>query len=79
MVTHDDKACSIWLASKGSLAVDQQEYVAWLRASPSTSGRKTFIAVEGFGNVFEEEIPAGKSTNDVSPNSGEIPLLRLIR
>lgn len=64
MVTDDDKECSVWLASKGSLAVDQQEYGAWLRASLFTSGRKTFMAVEGIGNVFGAETPVAKPTTE---------------
>ena len=43
------------MVSKGSLSLDQQEYGAWLRASPSSLGRKTFMVVEGFGNVFGED------------------------
>ena len=69
-VSHDDKECSLWLASKGSLSLDQQEYGAWLRASLSSSVGKTFMAVEGFGNVFGEDTPSKKTGADPPPNSG---------
>ena len=47
MVSHDVKECSVWLSSKGSLTLDQQEYSPWLRADPFLVGRKSFMFVSG--------------------------------
>ena len=33
MLDHDDKDCEVWLKSKGSLSVEDQQYGHWLRAS----------------------------------------------
>ena len=30
--THDDKECSVWLQSKGSIVVEDQQFGAWLQA-----------------------------------------------
>ena len=45
MVSHDDKDCEIWLASKGTLSLDKQGY----------GGRKNYTSIPGFGNVFDNE------------------------
>ena len=52
MVSHDAKECSIWLASKASLPLDQQEYGLWLRADPFSVGKKSFLFVLGSGGDF---------------------------
>ena len=49
MASHDVKECSVWLFSKGSLSLDQQEYGSWLRADPSSVGKKSFIFVPSIG------------------------------
>ena len=53
MVSHDAKECSIWLASKASLPLDQQEYGSWLRADPFSVGKKSFLFIPGSGGDFE--------------------------
>ena len=52
MVFHDAKECSIWLASKATLPLDQQEYGSWLRADPFSVGKKSFLFVPGSGGDF---------------------------
>ena len=52
MVSHDAKECSIWLASKASLPLDQQEYGSWLRADPFSVGKKSFLFIPGSGGDF---------------------------
>lgn len=42
MVSHDDRECEVWLASKGTIFVEKREYGAWLRASPYNSGESSF-------------------------------------
>ena len=46
-VSHDDKDCNRWLASKGTLDITKQEYGAWLRAPPFNLGKKTVVSVMG--------------------------------
>lgn len=38
-ISHTDKECEIWLASEGTLTLDQQEYGAWLQALPYIRGK----------------------------------------
>lgn len=59
LVSHDDKECSIWLASKGALSSDQQGYGPWLQAYPYSTGKKSYMVVSGMGNDFGgDDIPA---------------------
>ena len=53
MVSHDAKECNIWLSSKGSLSLEQQEYGSWLRADPFSVGKKSFLFVPGSGGDFD--------------------------
>ena len=46
--THDDKQCSIWLQSKGSIAVEDQQFGAWLRAPQFNPTRRSYVEVKGF-------------------------------
>ena len=47
-LSHDDKECEIWLKSKGTLSVDQQQFGNWIRANPFGSSRSRSIEVKGF-------------------------------
>ena len=38
-LTHSDKECDVWVRSKGSLAENERQYGAWLRA-PTFNMRK---------------------------------------
>nr|POE68408.1 hypothetical protein CFP56_20718 [Quercus suber] len=66
MVSHDAKECSVWLASKGSLSLDQQGYGAWLRADPFSVGRKSFVFVSGTGDDFGGNDGPGKGSGGVT-------------
>lgn len=66
MVSHDAKECSVWLSSKGSLSLDQQEYGSWLQADPFSVGKKSFMFVPGSGGAF------GGVDNHVRSGSGSI-------
>ena len=50
LVTHDEKECEKWLAGKGSNHQVQQEYGAWLRATPFNPGRTSYTTVSGMGD-----------------------------
>ena len=51
-VSHMDKECEKWLASKGTLTLDQQEYGAWFRAPPYNTEKTCFTKVSGMGDGF---------------------------
>ena len=48
-LTHDEKNCIMWLQSKGSLKVENQQFGQWLRVSQTTSLKKMVIDVTGYG------------------------------
>ena len=66
MVSHDAKECSIWLSSKGSLSLDQQEYGSWLQANPFLVGKKSFMFVPRSGGDF------GGMDNHVRSGTGSV-------
>ena len=49
LVSHDDKDCGRWLSSKGTLAIESQEFGAWLQAPIFNPGKKNVVIVEGSG------------------------------
>ncbi|KAF3964505.1 hypothetical protein CMV_011216 [Castanea mollissima] len=51
-VSHTEKECDKWLASKGTLSVEQQEYGAWLRALPHNPGKAVSTKVSGMGDGY---------------------------
>ena len=54
----------MWLASKGSLPLDQQGFGAWLRADPFSAGKKTFVFVSGTGDDFGGKDGPAKGRRD---------------
>lgn len=48
MLNHDDKDSEIWLKSKGTLSVDNQQFWHWLRASQFSPSRRQRIEVKGY-------------------------------
>ena len=46
--THDDKECLVWLQSKGSIVVEDQQFGAWLRAPQFNLTRRSYVEVKGF-------------------------------
>ena len=77
-VSHMDKECEKWLASKGTLTLNQQEYGAWFRAPPYNTGKTCVTKVSGMGDGFGCT-QLGKSTSMkdivgyVHETSGEQP------
>ena len=48
MVSHDDKDYSIWLRSKGSLKIEDQQFGNWIRVALVNPSRKSVMDVKGF-------------------------------
>ena len=71
MVSHDAKECSIWLSSKASLSLEQQEYGSWLRADPFSVGKKSFLFVPGSGGDFGGVDNTGRSGSEAERGSQE--------
>ena len=46
-LSHDDKDCVLWLSSKGSLSVDEQQFSSWLKASQFNPAKKLTVEVQG--------------------------------
>ena len=47
-LNYADKNCELWLQSKSTLTVDQQQYNSNLKAAPYTSSGRDVIVVLGF-------------------------------
>ena len=47
-LTHDDKECALWLRSKGTLSVQDQQFGSWIRASQFNPARKSIVEVQGY-------------------------------
>ena len=47
-LSHDDKNCNLWINSKGTLKVENQQFGSCLRAAPYTSAGKDVIYVSGY-------------------------------
>ena len=75
-VSHDDKDCNRWLASKGTLDIAKQEYGAWLRAPPFNHGKKTVVSVRGLdeeddvGSLSPPSAAGGRATPQ-TPTHGD--------
>ena len=50
-VSHDDKDCFLWLRSKGTLTVAEQQFGPWIRAPLFNPAKKSFVAVKGYDHV----------------------------
>ena len=47
-LTHDDKECALWLRSKGTLSVQDQQFGLWIRASQFNPAKKSIVEVQGY-------------------------------
>ena len=47
-LSHDDKNCNLWINSKGTLKVKNQQFGSCLRAAPYTSAGKDVIYIPGY-------------------------------
>ena len=61
-VSHADKECEIWLASKGKLTQEQQEYGAWLHALPHNPGKISVTTVSGIGDGLGQSSPMNSAS-----------------
>ena len=48
LVSHGDKDCVLWLNSRGTLQVEDQQFGPWLRAPQFNQARKTVVEVQGY-------------------------------
>ena len=87
MVSHEEKECEKWLAGKGSNPHKQQEYGAWLRATPYNPRNSPYMTVPGMGDglggfttqsyaektsVAEEPSPATQDDEPVPVQSSNV-------
>lgn len=47
-IFHDDKDCSLWLCSKGTLKLDDQQFGPWIRAPLFNPTKKSVVEVKGY-------------------------------
>lgn len=83
-LSHDDKECEIWIKSKGTLSVDQQQFGNWIRANPFGSNRSRSIEVKEFesrqtsprgarvGNEDKAVKQRAQTSEDVTSGGGEV-------
>ena len=76
-LTHGERDCELWMASGGSLTVEDRKYGMWLRAPLSNNVKRSTIAVPGFfqqkkashASTVEEKEPVLKPHQPVTPAS----------
>ncbi|XP_050243995.1 uncharacterized protein LOC126692427 [Quercus robur] len=78
---HDDKECEVWIKSKGTLSVDQQQFGNWIRANSFGPNKSRSLEVKGFesrqtsaqearmGNK-DREVKQRNQTSEVGDSSG---------
>ena len=47
-ISHDNKDCSLWLRSKGTLKSDDQQFGLWISAPLFNPVKKSFVEVKGY-------------------------------
>ena len=50
-LTHDNKECVLWLRSKGTLSVEEQQFGSWIRANQFNPVKKSIVEVQGYENM----------------------------
>jgi len=66
-LSHDDKSCELWIQSKGTLLVSEQQVGPSLQVSPHRSARKGVIVVLGmFERTASQPIWSEKEVADNS-------------
>lgn len=68
-VAHDDKECFLWLSSKGSLKVDNQQFGHWIQAAQFNTTRKSIMDVKGFGKKDTQCLSGASSITGTSSSS----------
>nr|XP_023889748.1 uncharacterized protein LOC112001798 [Quercus suber] len=66
-LSHDDKDCSHWLQSNGTLAVEDRQFGPWIRAAQFNYSKKTVVEVQGY------EVSKHTVQNPNGSNQNEIP------
>lgn len=67
LVSHDDKDCILWLNSRVSLRIEEQQFGPWIRAPKFNHGRKLVVEVQGYDqprrakpqSVLSKEVQTG--------------------
>lgn len=64
-LSHDDKDCTLWLQSKGSLTVKDRQFGPWIRAALFNQSKKTVVEVQGYEGPMHksQNQPGGVSQN----------------
>ncbi|KAK7820360.1 uncharacterized protein CFP56_038980 [Quercus suber] len=81
LLSHDDKECEMWLKSKGSLTMEQQQFGHWIKASQFGPSRRHSVEVKGFSspvanNLLSRANPSEGVAQQRDDPSG-LPLLPL--
>ena len=69
LVLHNDEDCVLWLNSRGTLRVEDQQFGPWIRAPQFNQARKTIVEVQGYKQPRREM--AQSKASDVM-QTGEI-------
>ncbi|KAK9985095.1 hypothetical protein SO802_034620 [Lithocarpus litseifolius] len=72
-ISHDDKDCSLWLRSKGTLTVSEQQFGPWIRAPLFNPAKKSFVEVKGYEAVntgVAGDVAAVRITSDAWASHG---------
>nr|XP_023870320.1 uncharacterized protein LOC111982935 [Quercus suber] len=48
LLSHDNKDCDLWLSSRGSLRIEDQQFGPWIRAPQFNHVKKTVVEVQGY-------------------------------
>ena len=66
-LSHDDKDCTLWLQSNGTLAVEDRQFGPWIRAAQFSYSKKAVVEVQGYdAPVHKVQNPCGNSQNLMS-------------
>ena len=77
MLSYDDKECELWLKSKGTLLVDQQQFGHWISAFLFSPGRHQIIEVKGFEPAALKKSPLIETGDELlhRVSKSHLPLL----
>ena len=63
-LSHDDKDCTLWLQSNGTLAVEQRQFGPWIRAAQFNFSKKAVVEVQGYDALVHKiQNPCGNPQN----------------
>lgn len=64
MLDHDDKDRDVWLKSKGSLSVEEQQFGHWLKAPQFSPARRQTMEVKGYDVGNPKPCPKARQTTE---------------